>query len=88
MVGRENWGEMKTGEYSDKTDKSWHACSASELPTVKDLRWQIEFLDSAESAFSAFGVSDCSRRAKEIERRLNDLISVVFTTGREGIGLF
>lgn len=86
MVGRENWGEMETGEYSDKTDRSWHACSASELPTVKDLRCQIDFfLDSAESAF---GVPDCSRRAKEIERRLNDLISVVFTTGREGIGLF
>lgn len=43
MVGRENWGEMETGEYSDKTDRSWHACSASELPTVKDLRCQIDF---------------------------------------------
>lgn len=65
---------MKTGEYSDKTDRSWHACSASELPTVKDLRWQTDFLDSTESAF---GVPDCSRRAKEIERQLNGLISVV-----------
>lgn len=43
MVGCENWGEMETGEYSDKTDRSWHACSASELPTVKDLRCQIDF---------------------------------------------
>lgn len=74
MVGCENWGEMKTGEYSDKKDRSWHACSASELPTVKDLRCQIAFLNSVESAL---GVPDCSRRAKEIERQLNDLISVV-----------
>lgn len=59
---------METGEYSDKTDKFWHACSASELPTVKDLRWQTDLLDSTESAF---GVPDCSRRAKEIERQLN-----------------
>lgn len=79
---------MKTGEYSDKANKSWHTCSASELPTVEDLRCQIEFLDSAESAF---GVPDCSRRAKEIERQLNDLISVVdgfySLLGERGMGL-
>lgn len=56
---------------------------------MKDLRWQIEFLDSAESAF---GVPDCSRRAKEIERQLDSLISVVdgfySLLGEEGMGLF
>lgn len=61
-------------EYSDKANQSWHTCSASELPTVKNLRYQIASLNFVESAFEVPG---CSRRAKEIERQLNDLISVV-----------